>query len=315
MSNSQSETLEARLAKRRRLRNRKLLDKNSAVDKSQSTSTNRHPTTTQPLDRKSSERTTAISLYSPITSTRIQNSALSLVENSYSKQNNASSSNKNSSTSLLPEVSKSQSLNFDNEKQAPLKSLSVNELQKKDSYEHEKPIIIEEIASLVIAPAFSSTNIEDYNLIQQETQMNSLSNRDEKSVFIKENFSSILPSIISSTTTKQSNPATQETHENSTLTGLKTLSYNSLDQISSYSQRDPGRRQQYFDYPPFHSKLIAPERIISSNKDKYQSVDSKLAKQNSLACSYLFSKRFIDINLAHISPFDCEQSHRKTVWD
>lgn len=54
MSNTQTDSLEERLAKRRQIRNKRFFDKNS-LDGSDIKSTNHSPTT-QSLDRKSSQR-------------------------------------------------------------------------------------------------------------------------------------------------------------------------------------------------------------------------------------------------------------------
>jgi hypothetical protein len=220
MLNNQIESLEDRLARRRRLRNKKFLDKHS-VGESEIILINHSPTT-QSLDRKSSKRITSISsLTRPVTSTLStdqrkssstinKNPELPPIENSYSKQNYLLSKDKTNSTPLLLQETKHQSLESENEKQTSSKSLVTNEQQQKYSHQDEKPVIIKE----TISPL---TTTEKSNAIHQETHEKTFIHQDEKPVIIKETVTSTLPPIIPPTTNEKSNRAQQEIHENSHL--------------------------------------------------------------------------------------------------
>lgn len=314
MSNNQRESLEDRLAKRRNVRNKRYLGKNS-VDESEITLINHSPTT-QSLDRKSSKRISHINSSNEqrkSSSTIMKNSELPPIENSNPKQNYFLSENKTSSTPILPQVAKHQSLELENKKQE-----LPNEQQRKYSPADEKPTIIKE---RVLPPKKSDP-------VQQETH--------EKPMNIKEK---VLPP-------QKSDPIQQETREKpviiketikpvNTIEKLKTISHdfrenslpNRIQNLSSspefdhpltHPQLKSDPKEKIFNFPPSYPKPIArtsSEQVISTSKRKHQSNDSPFSKQNSLALSYLFNKRMINAELSHTKSLDDPQSKLKTVWD
>ncbi|CAF1418133.1 unnamed protein product [Rotaria sordida] len=211
MSNNESETLEERLAKRRLLHRRRLLDnKNSSVE-SEIIPINRSPTTTQSLDRQSNKRPTRTKFVDEHKTSlpTIQNSELLPNENTNSKSNSILSNNKTNSTPLPSRLSKYQCFDSENEKQISSNALSINEQQQ-----NEKSIINNNTVSSTLLPMISSTTIEKSNPIQQEIDKDSSSHQDKKPVVIKENLSSIFRPIIPLTTTEKSNSIVHETREN-----------------------------------------------------------------------------------------------------
>jgi hypothetical protein len=350
MSNNPSESLEDRLARRRRVRNKRFLDKNS-IDESEVKVINHSPAT-QSLDRKSTKRISLLT--SSATSTRSteqrkssvtipKNSELPPIENSYSKQNDPLSNNKTNSTPILPQVTKYQWLESENDKQSSAKSLPTNEQQQKFSNQDDKPVTIKEtilpstttekstpiqqethkkinthqdekpiiIKETVLPPATT----EKSTPIQQEIHENSHSNQNENPVSMKETFTPILPS----TSTQKSNPTLREIYGNSTPNRINNFSQSSESEYpSSHPESTTYRQQKTFNYPQFNSKPIArttSEQIVSLTKRKPQSIDPMFAKQNSLVLAYLFNKRMVDAELGRAASLNDEQSHRKTAWD
>ncbi|CAF1035596.1 unnamed protein product [Rotaria sordida] len=315
MSNNESETLEERLAKRRLLHRRRLLDnKNSSVE-SEIIPINRSPTTTQSLDRQSNKRPTRTKFVDEHKTSlpTIQNSELLPNENTNSKSNYISSNNKTNSTPLPSRLSKYQCFDSENEKQISSNALSINEQQQ-----NEKFIINNNTVSSTLLPMISSTTIEKSNPIQQEIDKDSSSHQDKKPVVIKENLSSIFRPIIPLTTTEKSNSIVHETRENPTSNQIKDHSHTTFDYPLRYPRPNTDHSQQQFNFTPLDSKSVArakSEEIISTNKSKHQLTDSKYPKLNLLALSYLFNRRMIAAGLAPMSSFDYEQPQRKTVWD
>jgi hypothetical protein len=185
MSN-QTKTLEDRLSKRRQLRDKRYLN-TSSVDNSEITLIN-NSQTTRSLDRKSNERIIPISpVTSPITSaistnqpkssaTTVKNPELPPIENASSKQNHLLSNNKTNSTPPLPQVTKHQPVEPENDKQVSPKSLSANKQQQNDSHKDEKPVAVKET---VLPP----TTTEKSNPIHE----NSHSHQNEKPMVEKSN--------------------------------------------------------------------------------------------------------------------------------
>ncbi len=348
MSNHQRETLEDRLAKRRRLRHKRYFD-TSSTDESEITLVNHSPTT-QSLDRKSSHRTTPGSIFrSPaasilsaeqrkLSSTISRNSELPPIDSASSRQYYQSANRKTNSTPLLPQVTKYQSFEWENEKQASLKSIPVNEQQQTYAQQNEAALMIKEIVSPV-------TTIEKSSPVQPDIVEHS--DYNEKPVVMKETATSIL----SSTTMKKSNaipreiPEDPHLHQNEksvmnkediipilpSITAEKSIRGNSVpnpirsfprtlgsDHPSSHPQSTTDHQQKHFNYPPLYPKPIpraTSEQIVSTTKPKQPLSDSTVAKQNSLALSYLFNKRMIGAVLARAPSLDAEQAQQKTVWD
>ena len=216
MSNTLSnrrETLEDRLAKRRRLRDKKFSDK-SSVDESELLSINPNPTATRSLDRQSSKRISQLSnLSSPLTATTSANQHKpSSIENANSKQNYILSNNKINSTPTLPQIEKKDSFESKNEKPYQDKDAVVSAntgkstpvqqkiLENSHSNQDEKPVIIKETVLPVIPPVITETS----DPIPQKTQPH----QDNKPVIIKET----VPPVIPPRTTEKSVPTQQKVH-------------------------------------------------------------------------------------------------------
>ncbi|CAF0778796.1 unnamed protein product [Rotaria sp. Silwood1] len=306
MSNDQTETLEERLDRRRRLHKRRFLDNRTSVDESEIKLINRSPKTTQSLDRQSSKRII------PTTFINQHKKSLPIIENSYSKLNHILSSNQNNSTALRPQLSKNQFFDAENEKQVSSKSLSIHEQQQ-----NEKLIINKNTISSVPSSVISSTTNAKSIPIQQDIGVNSSPSHDEKSVITKENPSSIFLPMVPLTNIKKSNSIVQESHENPTSNSMKELSHTSFDYPVRHLRSNTDS-QQYLNFTALNSKPISrtkSEQILLINKSKQQPYDSKFSKLNLLALSYVFNRRMVNVELAPTSPFNNEQSQRKTVWD
>ncbi|CAF1981240.1 unnamed protein product [Rotaria magnacalcarata] len=308
----QDETLEERLNKRRHMHNRGFLDRKSLNDESETILNYYSPTKTQSLDRLSRKRT--ISSNSPVRCIDQQKSSLIInenlvlpsIENSSLKTNHTPANDKIESSPHLPYLSKNQSIDFENEKQDSTKSLPSIEQQS-----NEKSIITERI---VPSPVKPSTTVEKSDWIQQEIEQHSTSDHDEKSAIRKENDASILPPIIPCETTEKSNAITQETFENPDCKWNKEVSRAAF----SHPQSNTDRQEKYSNYSSFALKPITrttSEQIISKNKSDHQLINPKELKVNHLALSYLFSKRFVDIESDRTSSLDREQAQQKTIWD
>jgi hypothetical protein len=128
MSNYQEESIEDRLAKRRRLRNKRLLKQNT-VDESEITVIN-HSSTTQALERKST--TTSSDRHK--SSTIAKTSELPSIEKSHLKQTEVISNHQIHSTPLQLQVTENQYSITDNQTQ-------------NSSHQDEKPVILKEIVS------------------------------------------------------------------------------------------------------------------------------------------------------------------------
>jgi hypothetical protein len=175
---SQRETLEDRLAKRRRLRGKRFLDK-EYVDGYELTSINQSPKITRSLDRKSSARLTQIHA-----STSYVSAA-------------TSADQRKSSTPILPQIAKTQSVEPNNEKQ-----------QQIHSHQDEKP----ETVSPVVVHENSHSHQDVEPVIIKETTApgtlheNSHSHQDVEPVINKETTAPVVP-------VRKSTPPQQETHE------------------------------------------------------------------------------------------------------
>ncbi|CAM2701260.1 unnamed protein product [Rotaria socialis] len=316
----QDETLAQRLNRRRRIHNRRVLDRKSLNDESETRLNHYFPTKTQSLDRQSSKRTispTKKSSNSPVRYIDQQKSSLIVnenlvlppIENSSLKTNHTPTNDKIESSPHLPYLFKNQSIDLENEKQDSTKSLPSIEQQS-----NEKSVITERIVSSGPSPVKTSTTIEESDSIQQEIKQHSSSDHDEKSAIRKENDAPILPPIIPCATTEKFNATTQETFENSNFKRNKEVSHAAW----SHPQSSTERQEKYSNYSLFASKPIArttSEQIISKNKSGHQLINPKELKMNDLALLYLFRKRFVDVEPTRTSSLDRKQAQQKTVWD
>jgi hypothetical protein len=290
MSNYQEESIEDRLAKRRRLRNKRLLKQNT-VDESEITVIN-HSSTTQALERKS----TATSSDRHKSSTIAKTFELPSIEKSHLKQTEVISNHQIHSTPLQLQVTENQYSITDNQTQ-------------NSSHQDEKPVILKEIVptkkSQLILPNLHTPQDEKPVILKeivstknsQPILPNLHTPQDEKPVINRE-------TILPPTTSEKWDSISREIRGHSTPNQIKT------------SEDYP---QSTIDHPILHSKpLTRPisQQIVSmTTKYKHQQVGSIFAKQNSLALPYLFNKRLINAELARTSSLDFEQLSRKTVWD
>ena len=137
----------------------------------------------------------------------------------------------------------------------------------------------------------SSTPIKKSN---KETNEKSHSPHDKQPVIIQEIISPKLP------------PIQQTTHN-----PIKDFS----QKLSDHSQSNTNDQQKRVEFSLFYPKLIAhstSEQVLSTIQHKQQPMDPRFARPGSLAFSYVFTQRIIDVELARTLSFDSEQ---KTVWD
>ncbi|CAF1399642.1 unnamed protein product, partial [Rotaria magnacalcarata] len=189
------------------------------------------------------------------------------------------------------------------------------EIEQHSTSDHdEKSAIRKDNDASILPPIIASATTEKSDWIQQEIEQHSTSDHDEKSAIRKENDASILPPIIPCETTEKSNAITQETFENPDCKRNKEVSRAAF----SHPQSNTDRQEKYSNYSSFALKPITrttSEQIISKNKSDHQLINPKELKVNHLALSYLFSKRFVDIESDRTSSLDREQAQQKTIWD
>jgi hypothetical protein len=302
MSVHQEASIQDRLARRRRVRNKTFL-KNNTTDDTEIIAINHSPKT-QSLDRKS----TAKSFDQHKSSTIVKSSELPIIEKSHLKQTDVLS---NHQTPLQTQVTEHQYSN--NDKQIPAKSLATYERTQDSPHPVDKPVITNEIVSKPIPEkslaTYERTQDSSYpvdkpviskEIVSKPIVENYHVSQDEKPIVIKETITPTLPTT---------------TGENVYLIPRETRGYSTPNQIKTFEDHP----KSTIDHPLFHPKSITrttSEQIVSmATKYTHQPVGSIFAKQNSLALPYLFNKRLIDAEIARASSLDSEQSHRRTVWD
>ncbi|CAF0938740.1 unnamed protein product [Adineta steineri] len=299
-SNKQTKTLEDRLKRRQRLHAKLYSDKTS-TDESDITSIKYSPRASQSLDSTLSRHTNHISSSAASTKlddqrrsslTTINSLEVSSTHNHHSKQNQKDIPSE-------PSPSKHQQHNYSHQDEKAMiikETISSTPIQQKafeNSYsnQNEEPIIREDILTPKLSPpAVSPRLTRKHNLIQkQETIEKSHAYYNEEPVINKEPLSSnILPPIV---------------------TPRRTRKFNS----SSYPEYTTALEKQYYHFIPSYPKpkeRLASEPTALLNKHRYASIHPRVAKQNSLPYSYVFSKRIIDAELARIA-----SSRHRTVWD
>lgn len=329
INHSKSETLEKRLAKRRGLRDRQLSDKNSPVDETSNVSTHQSFSKTQSIDctnrlnilsTDSSTTSTMISNQGGLSSISTQNSVLPNVKSLSIATDLYSSSFKTSYTPFLQQMSKSQPFDDHNGRKASSTLLSPSEKHhENESHQKLRPLMDQEISSSATQSSINLISAQQLNSMEPKTSLPSApDDNNEKSNINNENVASILPSIISSKIIKSSNLKLDEINKNSMSNQSKSYSCASQDRSFRHTSTNNSPQQPHFNFMSFSSSSIpstTSEHIASLAKRINQSIDSKFAKHNSLALSYLFNQRTIDVKLAHLSSLEDKQSQQRTVWE
>ncbi|UJR37461.1 hypothetical protein I4U23_030164 [Adineta vaga] len=301
---NQAGKLTDRLNRRRQIRYKNSLDKNS-IDRLDRISLKDSPTTTRSLDR--------ISLDLSASSASFKSPELKSTDNFDTKQNNAFTDSKY----LLEQSIKSQSLEPINEREILAESLSTPK-QQTLSTEKIVPTMIspktieQDSVSGNLPPVIPPRTIKQYHPIESEIDTHS------HSYPIEVPSSPRLPPIITPRTSHKPNSFETTTHEPSIVNRIHDLSQTSLDYPSSDPQTATYDQQKHFNFPLSYYTPMArstSEQIVSMSEDRSRSITARFTKQNFHPLSYIFSKRMIDTGFTSASSLYSEQSQHKTVWD